>query len=215
VTPRREIVLVDVPGAAQSEIRIGRVGVARSTPAYFAISVMNTLLGGSFTSRLNQNLRETHGYTYGAGSGFDMRLGAGPFIAQAAVQTDKTAEAVREFFNEFAAMRKPIPRDDLAKARNYVALRFPQQFMTTRQIAGRLEAQFVYDLPSDYYSRFVANLLAVSDTDVAAAAMKYITPEGFVVVVVGDRAQVEAPLRALGLGTVRVASVDQFMGPSE
>jgi zinc protease len=213
--PRREIVLVDKPGAAQSEIRIGRVGVPRSTPDYFAITVMNTLLGGSFTSRLNQNLRETHGFAYGAGSGFDMRLGAGPFIAQAAVQTDKTAEALREFFNEFAWMRKAIPRDDLAKTRNYVALRFPEQFMTTRQIAGRLEGQFVYGLPPDYYSGYVAKLLAVSDADVAAAAAKYITPDDFVVVVVGDRAQVEAPLRALNLGSVRVASIDQFMGPLE
>ena len=98
-----------MPGAEQSQIRIGWVGVPRSTPDYFPLQVLNTILGGSFTSRLNQNLREQHGYSYGASSRFDMRLSAGPFVAGAGVQTDKTAEALREFFNELHRDREADP----------------------------------------------------------------------------------------------------------
>ncbi len=127
----RRVVIVDKPGAEQSQIRIGWIGVPRSTPDYFALQVLNTILGGSFSSRLNQNLREQHGYTYGAGSGFDMRLGAGPFYAAAGVQTDKTADALREFFNELNGILRPVPPDELARARNYVALGFPAGFQTS------------------------------------------------------------------------------------
>ena len=128
-----------MPGAEQSQIRIGAVGVARSTPDYFALQVLNTVLGGSFTSRLNQNLREEHGYAYGAGSRFDMRLAAGPFTASAGVQTDKTAESLTEFFNELEAIAAPIGADELAKAKNYLALGFPGDFETLGDLAARLE----------------------------------------------------------------------------
>src|SRR6266550_7093657 len=114
--PPRQIYLIDKPGAPQSQIRIGWVGVPRSTPDYFPISVMNTILGGSFTSRLNNNLREKHGYTYGASSGFDMRASAGPFIAAAGVQTDKTAESLKEFFLELNGILQPVPADELTRA---------------------------------------------------------------------------------------------------
>ena len=111
----RQIYLIDKPGAAQSQIRIGWVGVPRSTPDYYALDVLNTMLGGSFTSRLNQNLREEHGYAYGASSGFDMRLSAGPFMASAGVQSDKTTESLQEFFKELTAIRQPVPADELTR----------------------------------------------------------------------------------------------------
>ena len=122
---KRQIFIVDKPGAAQSQIRIGLVGVPRATPDYVALDVWNTILGGSFTSRLNSNLREKNGYAYGASSRFDMRRSAGPFQAGAGVQTDKTAEALKEFFNELNGMLQPIPADELEKAKNYSALSFP------------------------------------------------------------------------------------------
>ena len=115
-SPTRTIYLVDKPGAPQSQIRIGWVGVPRSTPDYFPIQVMNTILGGSFASRLNMNLREKNGYTYGASSGFDMRASAGPFVATAGVQTDKTSEALKEFFNELNGIVKPVPAEELSRA---------------------------------------------------------------------------------------------------
>src|SRR5688500_18014724 len=142
---RGGIYIVDKPEAEQSQIRIGWVGVPRSTPDYFPLIVLNTILGGSFTSRLNQNLREEHGYAYGAGSSFDMRLSAGPFVAAAGVQTDKTAESVREFFNELTKIpTEPIGADEIAKAKNYIALGFPAEFESSADLSRQLEELIVY-----------------------------------------------------------------------
>jgi zinc protease len=210
--PTPQIFIVDVPGAEQSEIRIGNVGVSRSTADYFTLQVLNTVLGGSFTSRLNQNLREEHGYSYGASSRFTMRLAPGPFTAGAGVQTDKTSESLREFFNELDRIRKPIPADELAKAKNYVALGFPSDFETIGDLAARLEEMVVYRLPDDYYSRYVNAIQGVTAAAVEKAAATYITPDRFVVVVVGDRKVIEPGIRALKIGTVRVLSVDEALG---
>jgi len=211
---KREVYLIDKPGAAQSQIRIGWIGVPRSTPDYFPIQVLNTILGGSFSSRLNMNLREEHGYAYGAGSGFDMRLSAGPFSASAGVQTDKTSEALKEFFKELDAIQQPVPPDELARAKNYVALRFPGGFETTGDVSRKLEDTLVYHLPEDYFSKYVQNIQAVTAADVQRAAQKYIQPARFVVVVVGDRKIIEPGIRALNLGTIKVLTVDEIFGPA-
>ncbi len=189
--PARQIYIVDKPGAPQSQVRIGWVGVPRSTPDYFPITVMNTVLGGAFSSRLNLNLREKHGYTYGASSQFDMRLGAGPFVAAAGIQTDKTADALKEFFNELNAILQPVPADELARAKNYVALRYPLGFETTADIAARLEQALVYHLPDDYFSTYVQKIEAVTAADVQRVAQKYVLPGKFAVVIAGDRSTIE------------------------
>jgi zinc protease len=209
---QRQVFLVDKPGAEQSQIRIGWIGVPRSTPDYFTLVAMNTVLGGSFTSRLNQNLRETHGYAYGASSGFDMRLSAGPFVAAAGVQTDKTAEALREFFIELEGIRKPVTDVELAKAKNYLALGFPADFETTGDLSRRIEEMIVYNLPEDYFEQYVARVQAVTPAAVQKAAAAYIQPSKFVVVVVGDAKTIEAPVRALKLGPVRVMRVQEALG---
>ena len=203
----RRVVIVDKPAAAQSQIRIGFVGVPRSTPDYYPIEVLNTILGGSFTSRLNQNLREQHGYAYGAGSTFDMRRVAGSFLAAAGVQTDKTAESVGEFFKELTGMLKPVPADEITRAKNYLALGYPRDFETTRDIAAELADMVVYDLPADYFNTYVQKIQAVTPEQVQAAAKKYIQPDKFAVVIVGDRKTIEAPVRALNLGPVSFMSV--------
>jgi zinc protease len=208
-----QIYLVDKPAAEQSQIRIGWVGVPRNSPDYFPLLVLNTVLGGSFTSRLNQNLREEHGYAYGASSGFDMRLSAGPFVAAAGVQTDKTAEALREFFNELNAIVKPIPADELTKAKNYIALGFPSEFETTRDLAGHAEQLLVYQLADDYYERYVANVQAVTADAVQKAAARYIQPSRFAVVIVGDRQSIEPSVRALNLLPVKVMTVEEALAP--
>lgn len=205
----RRVVIVDKPAAAQSQIRIGWVGPSRSTEDYYAIEVLNTILGGSFTSRLNQNLREQHGYAYGAGSAFDMRRVAGSFFAAAGVQTDKTDESVGEFFKEFAGMLKPIPADEVAKAKNYIALSYPRDFETTRDIAARLGDMVVYSLPEDYFNTYVQRVQSVTPEQVQAAAKKYIQPDKFAVVIVGDRKTIEAPVRALNLGPISFMSVSE------
>jgi len=210
----REVYLVDKPGAPQSQIRIGKVGVPRSTPDYFPIQVMNTALGGSFSSRLNMNLREEHGYTYGASSFFDMRRAPGPSYATAGVQSDKTAEALKEFFNEFNAIHELIPADELTRAKNYIALSFPEQFETTGDISANLESLVVYQLPDDYYSRYVQNILAVTAADAQRVARKYITPDQMSVVIVGDRKSIEAGVRALNLGPIRPLTIDEVFGPA-
>jgi len=209
---QRQITIVDMPDAEQSQIRIGWVGVPRSTPDYFMIEVLNTILGGSFTSRLNQNLREQHGYSYGAGSRFDMRLSAGPFFANAGVQTDKTAEALREFFNELTAIGKPFAADELTKAKNYIALGFPSNFETIGDFSAQLEQLLVYSLPDSYYADYVKNLQAVTADAVLKASATYIEPQKFLVVVVGDRKVIESGIRALNLGMVRTMSVQEALG---
>jgi zinc protease len=211
---KREVYLVDKPGAPQSQIRIGWVGVARATPDYFPIQVLNTLLGGSFDSRLNMNLREKHGYTYGAGSAFDMRASAGPFSASAGVQTDKTAEALKEFFNELNGVLQPVPPGELTRTKNYVSLRFPSGFETTGDISRRLEEMVVYHLPEDYFSKYVQNIEAVTTADVQRVAQKYVQPNRFAVVVVGDLKTIEPGIRALNLGTIKVLKVDDVFGPA-
>jgi len=206
------ITIVDIPGAAQSQIRIGWVGVSRATPDYFTLEVMNTILGGSFTSRLNQNLREEHQYAYGAGSRFDMRLSPGPFFATAGVQTDKTSEALTEFFNELNGMAKPVGADELTKAKNYIALSFPGQFETLADHASHIEEQVVYSLPDTYFADYVRNIQAVTSAAVLKAAGTYIQPKRFAVVVVGDRKTIEPGIRALNLAPVRVLSVNEAIG---
>jgi predicted Zn-dependent peptidase len=207
----RRIVLVDKPGAAQSQIRIGWVGVPRRTPDYFALVTLNTVLGGSFTSRLNTNLRETHGYAYGAGSQFVMREEAGPFVAAAGVQSDRTAEALREFFNELTGILQPIPPDEFGRAQRNIALGFGASFETTEDMVARVQHRLVYELPDDVYETYVPNVLAVTVAEAGAAARQHLDPSRFLVVVVGDRASIETPLRALGLGPVTVADVGEVL----
>jgi predicted Zn-dependent peptidase len=210
----RQLVVIDKPGAAQSQIRIGSVAVPRSTPDFFPIQVMNTVLGGAFSSRLNLNLRERNGYTYGANSRFDMRKFAGPFVAAAGVQTDKTAEALTEFFNELKGMLAAVPADELARAKNYVALRFPTTFETTSDISGRLEALVVYDLPDDYYSTYVQMIQAVTAADVQRVAAKYLQPDRVTVVVVGDKKTIDPRIRALNLAPIREMAIDEVFAPA-
>ena len=207
----RQIYLVDKPGAAQSQIRIGWVGVPRSSPDYHVLDVMNTVLGGSFSSRLNMNLREKHGYSYGAGSFFDMRGSAGPFVASAGVQSDKTVESLREFFTELEGIRQLIPAPELARAKNLQALSFPGTFETTAGMAGNLIDLIVYNLPERFLTEYVEKIQAVTADDVLRAAARYVQPDKFAVVIVGDLASIEKPVRDANLGPVRVVTADEVL----
>ena len=210
----RKLWLVDKPGAAQSVIRIGRVGPNRRTPEYPVLEVMNTLLGGSFTSRLNNNLREQHGWAYGAGSGFDYRRSGGVFLAMADVQTKSTGEAMAEFMKELQRMKTPATRQELERARNFLALRFAEQFETSRQIGSKLAQIVLYGLPANTYDTFVPQALSVTADQLVKAARAQIDTANLAIVIVGDRATIEKPLQALNLGTIQVLSVDDVMGPA-
>ena len=199
----RAVYLIDKPGAAQSVIRIGHIGPARSTPDWYALEVLNTILGGAFTSRLNQNLRETHGYTYGAFSQFAARRLAGAFVALASVVTAKTDSSLVEFLKELRRIREePVPEGELAKAKAYVTLGLPGDFETTGGAAARFREVLGYGLPLDYYDRYIERIGAVTSADVQRVARQYIDPDHFDIVVVGDKAQIEAGIRALNEGPI-------------
>ena len=209
---RTGVYLVDKPDAAQSVIAIGSIGVARSTPDYFSLIVMNTLLGGQFTSRVNLNLRESKGYTYGARTSFDFRRGAGPFAATAGVQTAVTKESVVEFLKELRGIRGEIPitSAELEFSKQAIIRGYPRTFETPDQIANRLTPLVVYGLPDSYFNDFIPKIRAVTAADVTRVANKYLDPSKMAILVVGDRKVVEAGLRSLDTigGTLTVLDAD-------
>jgi zinc protease len=208
----RKLYLVDKPDAPQSVIRISRVGADRMSPDYFPILVMNTILGGSFSSRLNMNLREKHGYTYGASSGFDFRPSPGPFTASSSVQTGVTDKAMTEFMNELKGILEKIPDAELTRAKNYIALGYPGGFETVMQIANQLGEMIAYNLPDDYFNTYISKILAVTGDDLQRVAKKYIDPNNIAIVVVGDQKTVEKGLKDLNLGTVKPMKIEDVLG---
>ncbi|MDP9205479.1 MAG: insulinase family protein [Gemmatimonadota bacterium] len=201
------IYLIDKPGAAQSSFRIGAVGVPRSTKDYFALTVMNTILGGSFTSRLNQNLRENRGYTYGAGSRFEMRRAAGPFLASAEIVTAKSDSALLEFMKELNGIRQSVPPSELSRAKRYLQLQVPGNFETTQQIAAALVPVALYSLPLDYFNNYVQNIEGITQADVARVAQQYINPGSLAVVIVGDRKTIEQGLKSINVGPISIRDI--------
>jgi predicted Zn-dependent peptidase len=200
--PGTTIYLVDKPGAAQSSVRMGGIGVPRTTADYFPLLVANTVLGGSFSSRINQNLRETHGYTYGAFTNFDMRRVAGPFTTSSEIVTEKTDSALIEAMKEIRGIREPIPAEELERAKSYIQLGLPSQFETTGGIASALVPLALYDLPLDFFNGFSRNIEAVTQADAQRVTQRYIKPDALQIVVVGDLQRIEPGIRALGLGKV-------------
>jgi zinc protease len=209
---KRVIYLVDKPGAAQSELRVARIGAERLTEDYFPLIVMNTVLGGSFASRLNQNLREEHGYAYGAGSGFAFRPKPGPFVASAAVQTDVTDKALAEMMKELTNIRTSVTDEEIHRARNYLALQYPSNFASVADISSQLAELAVYGLPDDYLELYIGRVLAVTKEDVERVARKYIDPDRVVIVVVGDRKKIEPGIEALKLGDLKTMTIRDVLG---
>jgi zinc protease len=196
------LLLVDRAGAAQSELRIGHVAVSRRTPDYHALVVGNLVLGGQFVSRLNMNLREHKGYTYGARSWFEFRLGPGPFQMSASVQTDVTAEAIVETVGEMSSLRgaRPITATELETARATLTKGYPRNFETADQIARSVAQLALYELPDDYFATFVPRIAALDLGTVQDAASRNLHPEQLVTVIVGDAERVAPTLGALDLG---------------
>lgn len=198
------VYLIDKPGAPQSSVRIGAIGVARSTADYFPLLVMNTILGGSYTSRLNTNLRETRGYTYGASSAFGMRRAPGPFTARAEIVAAKTDSSLIEFMKELRSIRDTVPASELLRAKRFLQLQLPGDFETTGDIAAQLVPVVLYGLPLDYYTTYAQRIDEVTQSDVQRVARQYVDPSKLTIVIVGDRKSLEPSLRELGLGDVSV-----------
>ena len=204
-----KLVIVDVPGSAQTQVRVASIGVPRAIPDFEALEVMNTLLGGLFTSRINLNLREDKGYTYGAFSTFAFRKDAGPFFVGAGVRTDATAPSVTEIYNEVRKMKDvEVSLDELALGRDNLVRSMPGRFETTSQAAGSFSTLFVYDLGLDYYSKYIERVGSVDAKAVHAVAGKYLAPERMLVVAVGDRSKIEGDLTKLNLGAAEVRDTE-------
>jgi zinc protease len=199
----RAVHLVEKPDAPQTELRIGHVGLPRSHPDYFPVLVMNAVLGGLFSSRINLNLREAHGYTYGAFSAFEWRRGPGPFVISTAVRSDVTAAAAREVLLEIERMRAgPVSEDELSLATSYLGGVFPIKYETTEAIARALANLVTYELPADYFDRYRDRVRAVTIVDVLHAADRHLHPDLLQVVAVGDLAAIREPLASLEAGPV-------------
>jgi zinc protease len=191
------LVIVDRPGAPQTQIRLATVGAPRSSPDYVPIRVMNDILGGLFSSRINLNLREAHGYTYGANSSFTFRRGAGPFQIASGVRTDVTVPAVEEMFNEVKKLAAAeVTADELTLAKDSFTRSLPSAFETTDSTVATFANLFTYGLPMDYFTTLPERIGAVTAQDVQAAAKKYVVPEKLLVIAVGDRAKIAPALEA-------------------
>jgi zinc protease len=199
------VVLVDRPGSLQSEIRIGHVGLSRHIPDFHAVSVLNTLLGGLFNSRLNLLLREQRGYTYGVHSTFDLRRGAGPFVVRCAVQSEVTVPAVKDILSELHRIREaPVSPVELQGTRDYLVGVFPLRFEAAGQVAAAIGGLVVFELPDDELDQYRPAIAAVTAEDVLRSAQAHIRPDDAAVVIVGDAASFEGDLRDAGLGEVTV-----------
>lgn len=200
--PAVRVGVVPRAGAAQSELRIGLVSAARATPDYYALVLLNAVLGGQFVSRINMRLRQEKGYTYGVRTAFDFRRGRGPFVLQTAVATDATASAVADALSELAgvAAARPVTADELALARASLAKGYPRGFETAAQVGRSVAHLALHDLPDSTFEDFIPRLDAVSVDEVTAVACKYLDRSRMAVVIVGDWDRISGLPSGLGDG---------------
>jgi zinc protease len=203
------VVLVDRPGSAQSEIRVGHIGVPRKTPDFHAIAVLNALVGGTFGSRLNRLLREELGYTYSIHSSFDMRRAAGPFAVRTGVETAVTVPAVVQTMAVLRRMHEAeVEARELETVRDYLVGVFPLRFEASAQVAAALASLTIFELPDDELDHYRPAIAAVQAAEVLEVARRHIRPDEASIVIVGDAAQVEAPLREADLGPLTLIPAD-------
>jgi zinc protease len=199
------VIIVDKPGAPQTQLRVAGMGAPRSTPDFRQMQVMNLALGGLFSSRIYHDLREEKGYTYGARSAFTFRREAGPWALATGVRTDVTGPAVAEIFKQLTGIfENPLKPDELKMAKDALAQSLPGAFETSGDAAGSFSNVYVYNLGLDYYTKFSAGVETVTLSQAQAAAEKYIRPNQFVVIAVGDRAKIQPELEKLNLGRIEV-----------
>jgi predicted Zn-dependent peptidase len=198
------IYIVDKPGAAQSTFSIGLVGPPRNTADYYALRAMNNLLGEQFQSRLNANIREAKGWSYGVSSRFSYGRGPGQFRAGGEIQTNKTDSALVEFIREIKGIRgdRPVTEDELATAKSALIQSLPSRLSSIDGIAGMINEIYLNDLPDDYWTQFQNGVKSVTTADLPRVARQYIDTDHLTILIVGDRATIEAPVRATGVAPV-------------
>jgi len=209
VPTKAKLIIVDMPAAAQSQVRTAAIGAARSTPDFPRMQVLNEIVGGLFSSRINMNLREEHGYTYGAFSQFVYRRQPGPFVIGSGIRSDVTAPAVSEIMKELKKLiEKGITQPELALGRDSIVRSLPADFETSARASSALSSIYLYDLGPQYYAQLPAAMQNVNTESVLGAARKYLAPARMTLVVVGDRASIEPELRKLNLGTIEIRDAD-------
>ena len=204
------IYLADKPGAAQSTFAIGTTGPPRSTPDYYALQVMNTILGGMFQSRLNANIREEKGYSYGVGSSFAYGKGPGAFRAGGDIVSAKSDAALMEFMKELRGIRgeRPITDEELSTAKDALTQRLPGTFASAQSVNAAIVSLWTQGLPDDYYQQYAARIAGVKREDVLRVARQYVDVDHLVIVIVGDRSSIEGPLRATRIAPIAITDIE-------
>ena len=203
------VVIVDKPGMPQTALRVVQLGLMRSDPDFERFNLANTILGGLFSSRINMNLREAHGYTYGAFSALSENRGQGPFLIGTSVRTDVTGASIDEIFKEVRSMvEKPVTDDELKMAKESTVRTLPAQFQTTGGTAGTIATLYLYDLPPDYYQTLPGRIASITAPDVQAVSKRYLVPDRMLVIAVGDRSKIEPQIMKLNLGNVAYRDLD-------
>jgi predicted Zn-dependent peptidase len=204
------IYLADKPGAAQSTFAIGTSGPPRSTPDYYALQVMNTILGGMFQSRLNANIREEKGYSYGVNSSFAYGKGPGAFRAGGDIVSAKSDAALIEFMKELRGIRgeRPITDEELSTAKDALTQRLPATFASAQSINTAIVSLWTQGLPDDYYQQYAARIAAVRREDVVRVARQYVDLDHLVIVIVGDRSTIEGPLRETRVAPITITDIE-------
>jgi zinc protease len=203
------VVIVDKPGMPQTALRVVQLGLMRSDPDFERFDLANTILGGLFSSRINLNLREAHGYTYGAFSALAENRGQGPFLIGTSVRTDVTGASIDEILKEVHGMvDRPVTDDELRMAKESTIRTLPANFQTTGATAGTIATLYLYDLPPDYYQTLPGRITTITAPDVQATAKKYLAPDRMLVIAVGDRSKIEPQITKLNLGAVAYRDLD-------
>jgi zinc protease len=203
------VVIVDKTGMPQTSLRVVQLGLMRSDPDFERLDLANTILGGLFSSRINMNLREEHGYTYGAYSQLSENRGQGPFLIGTSVRTDVTGASIDEILKEVRNMSdKPVTDDELKMAKESTIRTLPAQFQTTGGTAGTIATLYLYDLPPDYYQTLPGRIQAFTPTDIQTVSKKYLVPDRMLVIAVGDRSKIEPQITKLNLGAVAFKDLD-------
>jgi zinc protease len=209
-TPIAEkIIVVDQPGAPQTAVAVAQFGVPRSDPKFEQINVMNQILGGLFSSRVNMNLREKHGYTYGAFSFMQSQRGPGPFVVAASVRTDVTGPSIQEMMNEVHGMQEqPVTEKELALAKDSVSRSLPALFQTTDDTVGTIGELYLFELPPDYYASLPARIQGMTASEVQDVAKNFLKPDQMKIIAIGDRAAIEPQIQKLNLGAITYRGQD-------
>jgi zinc protease len=199
------VILVDRPGSVQSGMWVGQAGMGYGDPAYFPMLALSNVLGGAFKARINMNLRERHGWTYGAFTSFNPRAGVGTFAITSSVRTNATDSAVAEVVREYRRIvAEPVPAEELRSSLANIVGSFPNTVQTVQGLTGRMETLLTYGLPLNFWSSYRERVAAVTPAELAQVGRQKLTPNALTIVVAGDLSKIEAPIRALNVGTVEV-----------